>query len=129
MSPGERLFLPIYLFIMAVGWLTFFLRMLPAMALAFLLGRYNALVLLPKWVLEGRLRGRPSYPRFFRFYGWRWTLAALAWDAAALTVSVFLGRFSGWWIFYIPKLGGLLAAGCFLLGHCFPAGFHKNEEV
>ena len=132
MSPAEKLFFPVYLFIMAVGWLSFLLKMLPAMGLGFLLGRYNGVALLPKWALEGRWRERPGYRRFLRFYGWRWTLAALAWDGAALAVSIFLGRFNGWWILFAPKqrrLGGFLAAGCFLLGHCFPAGYRKNKEV
>lgn len=128
----ELLFAPIYWFLMAVGYVHFFLCMLPAMGLAFLLGRYNALVFLPRWIPEGRPQGRPGYRKFLRFYGWRRTLAALAWDAAALALSVFLGRFNGWWILFVPKwrrLGGLLGAGCFLLGHLFPAGFHKNKEV
>lgn len=132
MSTAERLFYPVYLFIKAVAWLYFLGRMLPGMAAAFLLGRYNAPVLLPRWVPGGRRQEGPGYRRFFRFHGWRWTLAALVWDGAALAVSVFLGRWNGWWISYVPKgqlWGGLLAAGCFLLGHCLPAGVHKNKEV
>lgn len=132
MSPAEKLFLPIYLFIMTVGLLGFLLKMLPSMAAAFLLGRYNALVLLSKWAPEDRRRERPGYLKFCRSYGWRRTLAALAWDAAALAVSVFLGRFSGWWLSFAPRgrrVGGLLAAGCFLLGRCFPAGYRKNKGV
>jgi hypothetical protein len=131
-SPAEKLFFPVYLFLMAVAWLSFLLRMLPGMAAAFLLGRYNALALLPKWVLEGRWQGRPGYRRFYRFYGWRWTLAALVWNALALALSVFLGRWIGWWVTYSPKgqgLGTLLTAGCFLLGRVFPPDLKKNQEA
>ena len=132
MSPAEKLFFPVYLLLMAVAWLSFLLRMLPGMAAAFLLGRYNALVLLPKWAPEDRRQGRPGYRSFYRFYGRRRTLAALAWNALALALSVFLGRWIGWWITYSPKgrgLGTLLTAGCFLLGRVFPLDLKKNQEV
>lgn len=128
----ERLFAPVYWFIMAVGYAHFFVCMLPGMAAAFLLGRCRGVVFLPKYVLKGSWQGPLGYRRFFRFYGWRWTLAAVAFDGAALALSVFLGGFSGWLIVYSQRgrfWGGLLAAACFLLGHFLPAGFHKNKEV
>ena len=135
MSTAERLaelLRPFYLLLMAAGYAWFFACMLPSMLLAFLLGRYGAIVLFPEHVLEGRWRGRPGYRRFFRFYGWRWTLAALAWDAVALGICVFLGGLSGWWVYLTPRgrtVGGGLAAMACLTGHLFPKRTKTIKEA
>ena len=49
MSPAEKLFFPILLFLTFLGYLHFFLCMLPGLGAALLLGYFNALVLFPRW--------------------------------------------------------------------------------
>ncbi|MCI8909478.1 MAG: hypothetical protein HFG09_02245 [Oscillibacter sp.] len=45
MSPAEKLFLPVYLFLMAVGYIMAFFKILPASILACLLGAMGGLLL------------------------------------------------------------------------------------
>lgn len=119
----------IYAMVIIFGVVFFFTRMIPGMAAAFFLGRYNGLVILPKYVLEGRWGKKPNYWDFCRFYGGYWTAAAVLWDIAALALSVFLGCLNGWLILYVRRgkvLGGLLAAVCFALGRAY--SFKKYKE-
>ena len=123
LSPAERLFLPVYLFLKAAGWLYFLACMLPAEGAAFLLGCVSWRAVRPG--IRRKLEERGMSPNGI------WTVLLL-WEALALGMSIFLGCFNGWWILYVRKgqiWGGALAAGCFLLGHLFPAGLHKNKEV
>lgn len=122
MSPAERLFLPALLLLGLLGYVRFFLCMLPGMAAAALLGVFAA------WM-------RPRAGARLRAWGLTEggvRLALLLWELPMLAGAVLLGRFLGWLLTYAPRgrlWGDILAAGCFLLGHCFPAGFHKNKEV
>ena len=119
MSPAEKLFFPILLFLTFLGYLHFFLCMLPGLGAALLQGYFNALVLFPRWAPKLPRRETAGYRGAFRSWGRRWGLAALAWDGTALALSIFLGRFNGWWISFTPKQrtwGGVLAALGYLLG-------------
>lgn len=119
----------IYIMALIYRVVFFFLRMIPGMAAALLLGRYNGLVVLPERVLEGRWGKKPNYWDFHRFYGGRWT-AAVLWDLAALALSISLGGLNGWMILYVRRgrvLGGLLAAVCFAVGRAY--SFKKYKEV
>lgn len=132
MSRLEQLFVPLYCFLMAVGYAHFFLCMLPGAAAAFLLGCCRGVVFLTIYVLESSWRGRLNYRRFFRFYGWRWTLAAVVWDTAALALSIFLGCLNGWLILYAQKgrrLGACIAALFYLGGHLLSSRRKRNKEV
>ena len=125
----ELLFAPIYWFIMAVGYAHFFMCMIPGMAAAFLLGGLSGELLISRFILRDSPRTGPGLRGFFRAHGWRWTLLALLWDAGALALSVFLGRWNGWLILYAQKgqrLGGWTAAVCFLLGRVFLPRFKKR---
>ncbi len=99
MSRAEQVFLPVYLFLMFLACVYFFLHMLPGIAAAVLLGRFGG-----AWVFR-----RLDHRRRF------W--AALAWDAAALVLSILLGCWNGWLILYVQKgkiWGGFLAGWLWL---------------
>ena len=113
MSRAEQVFLPVYLFLMFISYLYFFLRMLPGIAAAVLLGRFSG-----AWV-------------FRRSSGRRRTLAALLWDLAAAGLSAFLGFGNGWLVLYTQKgkfWGACLAAAGFLAGWLWLHLKRKKED-
>ena len=115
MSRAEEFFYPIYLFLMALSYIYFFLRMIPGMAAAALLGWFHGGTVLSRLTGEDR----------------RGTLAAGLWDLAALVLSVFLGGLNGWWLLFDSKgklWGGCLALGAYLLARVLSAIQRKKRR-
>ena len=111
MSSLEELFRPIYLLILFVGYAYFFVRMIPGIAAGVLLGRFGG-----GWIAR-RTWERPA--------------AELVWNAGAAAASVLLGCWNGWLVLYAPKgrvLGGVLAAGGFLMGRLWLYFSEKKKE-
>lgn len=121
MTRAEQLFLPLYLFIKAVAYLYLVMRLLPAAALALLLGYASRRLMWPRaWKTLTEWRLAPG--------GIRTVL--LLWEAVVLAVSIFLGGEIGWWIFFMQKeriLGGCVGALGFLLGYFL--AYKQNKEV
>ena len=120
MSDLERLFRPIYWFLMTLGYAWLVLCLLLAAAIAFLLG-----YAVRKWF----------WPRVWKtLKGWRLAPAGirivlLLWEAIPLALCVFLGGQAGWWISFMEreKLLGSCAGGLgFLLGHLL--AYRRGKE-
>lgn len=121
MSGLERLFRPIYWFLMTLGYAWLVLHLLLAAAIAFLLG-YAArrLIWRRAWKTLADWRLTPT--------GIRTVL--LLWEAFLLALSVWLGGQIGWWIAFTRRekiLGGCAGALGFPLGHAL--AYRQDKEV
>lgn len=126
----NELFRPIYMFIMAVGWMYVLVWIIAIALAAYFLGCFNGAVIVSKYILRDDIRthgsGNAGLTNFYRTFGGKLTLVVILCDVLKAVLAV-------WFAVLVVTLLALppqyllyakyWAALFCLLGHIFPCMF------